>query len=216
MIDHRITMAKEPQKAILYIDGEPPKQLPPYSKEDIWACTDGAWSYLKQKGVTAEQLAFISGDFDSVVSLEDLPNEKVISTPNQDFTDFYKALDLLKQKGITKVDVYGASGKEQDHFLGNLTVAYQFKEEINITFYDDMATYFFIPQQVELKEVKGKTVSLYPFPEAKSIVTRGLRWSLNKEDLSITSRIGTRNIADEDTVFISYASGSLLVFLSKD
>ncbi|MDY3521417.1 thiamine diphosphokinase [Riemerella anatipestifer] len=208
-------MAKESQNAVLYINGEPPKQLPPYSEEVIWACTDGAWSYLKQKGVTVDQLAFISGDFDSVVSLEDLPSEKVVSTPNQDFTDFYKALDLLKQKGITKVNVYGASGKEQDHFLGNLTVAYQFKEEIDITFYDDMATYFFIPQQVELKKVKGKTVSLYPFPEAKSIVTKGLRWSLNKEDLSITSRIGTRNIADEDTISISYASGSLLVFLSK-
>ena len=58
--------------------------------------------------------------------------------------DFQKALDILKNHGVQKVDVYGGSGGEQDHFLGNLHVAFLFKNEMEITFFDEFSRYFFI------------------------------------------------------------------------
>ena len=108
-------------KALLFLFGEPPKQLPNAEGYDVIACTDGAFHYLKDKDFDLELLTFISGDFDSHTSTdENLYHDKFIWTPNQDFTDFEKALDLLSNKGVTDVDVYGGSGKEMDHYLGNL------------------------------------------------------------------------------------------------
>ena len=58
-------------------------------------------------------------------------------------------------------------------------------------------------------------ISLVPFPAAEGVTTKGLNWSLNNENLSLTSRIGTRNFACEQEVAISYEKGNLVVFIGK-
>lgn len=202
--------------ALLFINGTPPKNLPNTEGYAIIACTDGAFHYLKEKNFPLAQLDFISGDFDSHTGNdENIYHEKFIFTPDQNFTDFQKALDILKNKGIKKVDVYGGSGGEQDHFLGNLHVAFLFKDLMEITFYDEFSSYFFIPKDFEINNVEGKMVSLLPFPKVENLVTDGLNWELKNEDLEITKRIGTRNFATKSTVKISYRDGDLLVFIGQ-
>ena len=202
--------------ALLFINGTPPKNLPNTEGYAIIACTDGAFHYLKEKNFPLAQLDFISGDFDSHSGIdENIYHEKFIFTPDQNFTDFQKALDILKSKGIKKIDVYGGSGGEQDHFLGNLHVAFLFKDLMEITFYDEFSSYFFIPKDFEINNVEGKMVSLLPFPKVENLVTDGLNWELKNEDLEITKRIGTRNFATKSTVKISYSDGDLLVFIGQ-
>ena len=202
--------------ALLFINGTPPKNLPNTEGYAIIACTDGAFHYLKEKNFSLAQLDFISGDFDSHSGIdENIYHEKFIFTPDQNFTDFQKALDILKNKDVKKVDVYGGSGGEQDHFLGNLHVAFLFKDLMEITFYDEFSSYFFIPKDFEINNVEGKMVSLLPFPKVENLVTDGLNWELKNEDLEITKRIGTRNFATKSTVKISYSDGDLLVFIGQ-
>ena len=202
--------------ALLFINGTPPKNLPNTEGYAIIACTDGAFHYLKEKNFSLNKLDFISGDFDSHSGIdENIYHEKFIFTPDQNFTDFQKALDILKNKDVKKVDVYGGSGGEQDHFLGNLHVAFLFKDLMEITFYDEFSSYFFIPKDFEINNVEGKMVSLLPFPKVENLVTDGLNWELKNEDLEITKRIGTRNFATKSTVKISYSDGDLLVFIGQ-
>ena len=202
--------------ALLFINGTPPKNLPNTEGYAIIACIDGAFHYLKEKNFSLEKLDFISGDFDSHSGIdENIYHEKFIFTPDQNFTDFQKALDILKNKDVKKVDVYGGSGGEQDHFLGNLHVAFLFKDLMEITFYDEFSSYYFIPKEFEINEVEGKMVSLLPFPKVENLVTDGLNWELKNEDLEITKRIGTRNFATKSTVKISYSDGDLLVFIGQ-
>ena len=202
--------------ALLFINGTPTKNLPNTEGYAIIACTDGAFHYLKEKNFSLNKLDFISGDFDSHSGIdENIYHEKFIFTPDQNFTDFQKALDILKNKDVKKVDVYGGSGGEQDHFLGNLHVAFLFKDLMEITFYDEFSSYFFIPKDFEINNVEGKMVSLLPFPKVENLVTDGLNWELKNEDLEITKRIGTRNFATKSTVKISYSDGDLLVFIGQ-
>ena len=70
-------------------------------------------------------------------------------------------------------------------------------------------------KKLVLNEVKGKTISLYPFPSTKNITTIGLQWPLNNEYLELTKRIGTRNVAVEEMVTIHFESGDLVVFVSN-
>ncbi|MBU4538376.1 MAG: thiamine diphosphokinase [Bacteroidetes bacterium] len=203
-------------KALLFINGIPPENLPETEGYSLIACSDGAFHYLKEKNFPLEKLDFISGDFDSHSgSDEDIYHKKFIFTPDQNKTDFEKSLEIIKEKGFKKVDVYGGSGGEMDHFLGNLTTAFLFKNELQITFYDEFSTYFFSPNHLVLEQVKGKTISLYPFPVAENISTQGLNWPLNKENLMLTKKIGTRNFASEDQVVIDFESGDLVVFVGS-
>ncbi|AZA48865.1 thiamine diphosphokinase [Chryseobacterium carnipullorum] len=201
-------------KVLLFINGDHPKNLPDPGQYGLIACTDGAFHYLKQLGFPLDKLDFISGDFDSHSgSDESVYQDKFILTLDQDKTDFHKALEIIMEKGFTNVDVFGGSGGEQDHFLGNLTVAYAFKDKMNLKFYDEFSEYYFVPNNFKLKGVKNKMISLYPFPSVGNMTTTGLNWPLTHASLSITSRIGTRNFAVEDEVSIQYESGDLLFFV---
>ncbi|MBK1897667.1 thiamine diphosphokinase [Chryseobacterium paridis] len=200
-------------KALLFINGDPPKSFPTLHDYGLIACTDGAFHYLKRLGFPLDQLDFISGDFDSHTgSDENVYQEKFILTLDQDKTDFHKALEIILERGFHTIDVFGASGGEQDHFLGNLTVAYSFKDRLNLKFYDEFSEYYFIPKSFKVNQVKNKMISLYPFPSVENITTKGLNWPLTNGSLNITSRIGTRNFAIEDEVSIEYESGDLLFF----
>jgi len=204
-------------KALLFINGEPPVSLPNPEHYGLIACTDGAFHYLKQLGFPLDRIDFISGDFDSHSgSDEDVYEDKFILTLDQDKTDFHKALEIIMEKGFHSIDVLGASGGEQDHFLGNLTVAYTFKDQLDIKFYDVFSEYYFVPKRFTLKNVKNRMISLYPFPSVENITTKGLNWPLTKGNLSITSRIGTRNFAIADEVSIEYESGDLLFFVGNN
>ena len=202
-------------KALLFINGIPPEDLPDTAGYSLIACSDGAFHYLKEKNFPLEKLDFISGDFDSHTGSDEvLYDEKFIFTPDQDKTDFQKSLEIIREKGMSTVDVYGGSGGEMDHFLGNLTVAFLFKNELKITFFDEFSTYFFAPKTLVIENVKGKTVSLYPFPVTENITTKGLNWPLTNENLDLSKRIGTRNFAAEEKVIIHYEEGDLVIFVA--
>ncbi|WP_312195590.1 thiamine diphosphokinase [Epilithonimonas vandammei] len=208
-------------KALLFINGDSPKTIPNLSGYDLIACTDGAFHYLKQHKFPLNQLDFISGDFDSHKIEEEIIQQaqnhgfEIIETPDQNKTDFHKALELILAKGFENIDVYGGSGGEQDHFLGNLSVAYAFKDKLNLQFFDEYSSYYFIPKNFSISDVKGKMISLMPFPIAKNIETKGLKWPLNREDLILGERIGTRNIAENKDVIIKYKQGDLLIFVGN-
>lgn len=204
-------------KALLFINGEPPESLPNLDAYSIIACTDGALNYLKKLQFPMKKLDFVSGDFDSHSGKGySIDNSKFIFTPDQDKTDFEKALEILKEKRVSVLDVFGASGGEQDHFLGNLSVAYQYKNEMQITFFDAHSTYFFLPRFSIINKVKNKMISLYPFPEAHHVKTRGLEWNLHNETLQMTGKISTRNFAVEDEIEIQFSAGNLLIFIGAD
>lgn len=203
-------------KILLFINGDAPKSLPDLEKYSLIACTDGAFHYLKELNFPLDKLDFISGDFDSHSGFdEDIYHEKFIHTPDQERTDFHKALEIIFEKGLKNVDVFGGSGGEQDHFLGNLTVAFGFKNQMNIQFFDEFSEYYFIPKSFSIKSVKDKIISLYPFPLVENITTKGLKWELNNINANMTTDMLTRNLAIEDELFIEYKKGDLLIFIGK-
>jgi len=200
-------------KALLFINGLVPRRIPDdISVYKLTSCTDGAYkNYVKNLPF---KIDYISGDMDSL-SVGEIPDGiEIIKTLDQDKTDFQKALQILTEKGIAEVDVYGASGKESDHFIGNIAAALEFKNRLKITFYDDISVFFFSDKHTLLQNVKGKIVSLIPFFKAENIVTKGLQYPLNHEDL-IFPRVGTRNIASENEAEISYSQGELLIYIGS-
>ena len=200
-------------KALLFLNGEVPTTIPDTTNYKTIFCTDGAFRYLQKLNIQPD---IISGDFDSFEISQFPPEIEIISTPDQNDTDFAKALTIIKNKGFSHVDVFGASGRQQDHFIGNLNAAYRFKSQLNITFYDNYSKYFFAENSTKLEGYFGRTISLIPFPECKNIVTNGLEYPLNNEDLNLLSRIGTRNKANQDFVTIEYTDGALVLFIMDE
>lgn len=192
----------------LLLNGEKPTKLPVTSKYEVICATDGAYEYLKENQI---QPHFISGDFDSLTFLPE--GIETVPTPDQNFTDFDKILQILWDREYKNIHVYGASGKEQDHFLGNLHSALQWQKKLNITFFDDHGQYFFGNKEIHLSNCLNKTISLLPFPTATNITTHGLLYPLQNETLTFGTKIGTRNKAIKKEVDISFETGELLIFI---
>ena len=197
------------KKAFILLNWSEPSSLPNLTNYDIVCAIDGAYNHFEKNNIVPD---LITGDFDSINTIP--TTVEVIKTPNQEFTDFEKALQILKHRGFSHIDVYGGSGKEHDHFLGNISTALQWKMGLSISFFDDFGKYFFIEESIIINNVKGKNISLIPFPTANGIVTKGLMYPLNNETLSFGERIGTRNKASDDDVLISFEKGDLLIYIS--
>lgn len=202
-------------RAALFLNGRPPEKMPAFRQFKQIFCTDGAYSYLEERGVMPD---VVCGDFDSIrLAKVSIPKEvEVLHFPDQEHTDFEKTLDLIIKRGFSEVHIYGGSGLEHDHFLGNLSAAYKYKDKITIIFFDDFSYFFFTEKESVLEGYKGRIISLYPFPVVKGVRTKGLQFPLDDEDLTITGRIGIRNRAIEDKVEITYSEGDLLVFIRKE
>ncbi|SDW52657.1 thiamine pyrophosphokinase [Lutibacter oricola] len=199
------------KKAFILLNGLEPSVFPDLSAYDIVCAIDGAYNHFEKNNMLPD---LVTGDFDSIHKIP--KTVEVINTPDQNYTDFDKALMILKERGFFNIEVYGGSGKEHDHFLGNISTALQWKSTLNISFFDDFGTYFFIENNIQLNNLKGRNVSLIPFPFAEGINTNGLYYPLKNDSLVFGERIGTRNKASENTVEISYKKGNLLIYVSNE
>ncbi|MBL4773697.1 MAG: thiamine diphosphokinase [Alcanivoracaceae bacterium] len=200
------------KKIALFLNGEKPENIPDLDNYAGIYCVDGAFNYLQVLNITPD---LIMGDFDSI---EQLPgNIQHIHTPDQNFTDFEKALKIIISQGYKCVDVFAANGLEQDHFLGNMTTALKYKNQLNLKFYDDRQVYYFIKKNTVISDVKNKMISLFPFPKAKHVTSTGLKYPLNNLNLNMKkNRLGTRNMAIDEKVTIQFNKGNLLLFIEND
>ena len=198
------------KRAFVLLNGSEPAEFPDLSVYDIICAIDGAYNHFETKNIVPD---LVTGDFDSI---HEIPKTvEVINTPDQNFTDFDKALMILKERGFFIIDIYGGSGKEHDHFLGNISTALQWKTNLNISFFDDFGKYFFIEESITITNVIGRNISLIPFPIAHEIFTEGLLYPIRKGTLTFGKQISTRNKASEDKIQISFKSGELLVYISN-
>jgi thiamine pyrophosphokinase len=198
------------KKALLFLNGLPPKNfiVKPY---DIIGCTDGAYHYAKNLPV---KLDFVLGDFDSL-NPEEVNDIEIIKKLDQNYTDFEKAVHYLIENKINYIDLWGTSGKDDDHFLGNLSVLIQYQKKIEIVFHTDTQYFFMAKKENIIKLEKDKIVSLFPLNTVKEITTSGLQFPLQKEDLKLGKRIGIRNRSIENEIKISFKKGKMLIFIKK-
>ncbi len=155
----------------------------------------------------------ILGDLDSLKNRNS--NIKTIKLQDQNFTDFYKSLNYLR-KNYREIKVFGASGGDLDHCLGNLFAASCYVDKIKINFVDSKQKYFITDKSIELKKVKTKIISFIPFTKITNLTTVGLKYELKNHNLDLNKMISIRNTAMIDDVLVNFDSGKLIVFVSKD
>ena len=200
-------------KALLFVNGEPPQYYP--TNLDCYnyiACTDGAYHNYLIKSQSIPD--FIIGDLDSYDKTQPIAEQtQIIHTPDQNKTDFEKALLFLTTKGITEFIVYGATGHASDHFLGNLSVAMQYYHQYKIVFYDNYCHFFFARHHEKIHNVKNRIISLIPLSKVTQLTITGFQYPLIEQTLMLGGQTSLRNKAVTDLVEIAFKNGELLVFI---
>ncbi len=213
---HPKQSASEPvlTEAIILCNGESPRKkvIAPLLKErPIIVCADGGANKAIPLGLTPD---VIIGDLDSVTrkTLRYFFGVPVIYNPDQNSTDLEKALDFLLANGIRSATVIGATGERPDHTMSNFSILLKYHNRLSLRFLDDLCTAEIVQSRIQFRTSPGRQISLIPMGKCIGVTTRGLKFPLNNESLSLGVREGSSNEATGTIVSVSVKRGSLLLF----
>lgn len=181
-------------KGILLLNGDP--YLEKIDAEDAFVtCCDGAYAWANGRVRIDENV----GDFDSLPYMPTPPPAEVYPT-EKDFTDGEIALRKLIARGVDEVEIYGAGGGREDHFLGNLQLLYfAHMQGVKAKIITQNSIIFIASGRVELNDIKGKTFSVLPFGSMVHIMYgRGFKYDY-PESLSYGECRGISNVGIEES-----------------
>ena len=203
------------KKALIVCNGNPP---PKSLLSQLWekttyrvAADGGANLLLKSKYVPDT----VVGDFDSIVpkTREKMPTSKYLHIPEQDTNDADKAVRHCLKLGFKEIHLLGADGGRQDQFLSSLEILFKYSEQARLISWTQLERMEFINRIWEEKIAPGTTLSILPvFGGAKGIVTKGLKYALNNQDLIPgKSPSGVSNLVVSNPVSFNIKKGMLLL-----
>lgn len=171
-----------------------------WTNSDYRIAVDGGANCLCDLGME-KTIDLLCGDFDSIDAslLTQLSTNKttVIKTPDQDETDFTKAMNLaidLRPDLNTCVTLFKNDGSRVDHLFGIVNTLHKSKM---ITILVDIggSIHWLLPRgkNVITKLAGSETCSLVPFGGPTTVTTRGLVWDMNEALLQFGGMVSTAN-----------------------
>ena len=174
----------------------------------VIAC-DGAANILDHKKY---KIDYIIGDLDSIDStnLAKYKN-KIINEAEQTNNDLRKAMILLYNNGIKEFSILGATGKREDHTIGNIFSIYELYNDLNATIFTDNGTFRCIDSKSKIKSFKGQQVSLFSNDRSIKITSNGLKYNYRYESVS-SLFYGTLNESINNIFSLDLSHGKILIY----
>jgi len=172
-------------------DGEfPRKAYPLYllDSADAVVCCDGSvLKYLRHTKRQSGQERLpeaVVGDMDTLPrAWQKRLAPIVVKVDEQDYNDLTKAMRyvLSHHPDVTDIHILGASGRREDHTVGNLGLLMEYTrmfdlEGIHVEAVSDYSTAFAVTGTCELHVGKGRRFSLFSPDNSLTIRSEGLEW----------------------------------------
>ena len=170
-------------------------------------CDGAANSYIK----TGRNFDVIIGDGDSV-STEVKQNyaSKIIINSDQETNDQTKAINFLYSKGITEVSIIGATGKREDHSLGNISLLIDYMQQgITAKIFTDYGVFIPITGNAKVLVNPKQKVSIFNY-NCTEMSAIGLKYPIRAFNALWQ---GTLNEALNNEIIIS-TNGQYLLYLA--
>ncbi|MCC8187561.1 MAG: thiamine diphosphokinase [Bacteroides sp.] len=201
------TASDQPQAVILANGDYPSHPLPLTLLEQApyVVCCDGAANeYIRRCGLPTA----IIGDGDSLLpEFRQQYASLFHHIGEQESNDLTKAFRYCLQAGKKEILILGATGKREDHTLGNISLLMEYMQEANVQMVTDYGVFTPLCNDSQLETLPGQQVSLFNFG-ATHLRAEGLAYPIS--DFT-NGWQGTLNEAEKDRISI-YGKGKYLVF----
>ncbi|MEM6587885.1 MAG: thiamine diphosphokinase [Pseudomonadota bacterium] len=185
---------------------------------DLALATDIAPTLIAADGGADRALALghapeaVIGDFDSLTdkARSALPGAALHYDPDQDSTDFDKALGAISAPLVIGVGFLGA---RLDHQMAAMNTLVRLPEKRCILL-GAHEVVFLCPPSFRLDMAEGAPVSLFPMGAVEG-VSDGLKWQIGGLHFAPDGRIGTSNMAT-GPIDITVTSPKMLLMLPRD
>ena len=173
-------------------------------------CCDGAASSLLSAGL--EPLAIV-GDCDSIdKDLLAAYKDIIYADTDQETNDLTKAVNWCLERGFLKLIILGATGKREDHTIGNISLLLEYARRADVKMYTE--TGYFIPfvNSCTVSTYRGQQVSIFSPDPATEITSEGLLYPLRKRKIRNWWE-ATLNEATGESFRLEFKKGGVLVFM---
>ncbi len=140
------------------------------------ACCDGAANSYIAHGHTPD---IIIGDGDSL-SEENRRRygHKLHCIAEQESNDLTKTVTHLATRGMRRIAIVGATGKREDHTLGNISLLVEYmRQGLHVRMFTDYGIFIPCRDTVELECRKGAQLSVFNF-SSRGLHAEGLRYPI--------------------------------------
>ena len=167
--------------AVILADGafpENPAVLEILKNAPVVICCDGAADSLCRYGL---EPSFIVGDLDSV-SPETRAKypERLIKVSEQETNDLAKCFRFARERGFKITHLLGASGKREDHLLGNLAQFAEFSKDFpGILLMTDYGRFAAVNGEATFGDLEvGSQISFFSFDPGARVTAAGVQYPL--------------------------------------
>ena len=173
----------------------------------ILACDGAADTLIGNKYIPD----LIIGDLDSISkqTKEEL-SKIVIKAEDQSENDLRKAIDYSINKGFNTISIIGATGKREDHTIGNIFSLLSYNK-LNIKIFTDTGLFRIVESGQEINSFKGQNISVFSTDRTIKLTTNCLKYNFNKSTISTLFK-GTLNESIKDKITFNLNHGYILLF----
>ncbi len=201
------------KKAVILANGDFPSH--PYALRTLYdanvrVCCDGAAAALLSAGLEPN---IIVGDLDSLPStIHKQFADRIIHDPDQETNDLTKAVCICRKKGYQSITIVGATGKREDHTLGNIGLLARYAREGPITMLTDHGTFLVVPNNGTVLTTPGQQVSFFNTVKGVPVTVSNVKYPLHNHLLDEIWQ-GTLNEATSHSITIHAPGTTVIVFL---
>jgi thiamine pyrophosphokinase len=207
----KIAIIQDFQTIILANGGFPEHEIPlsflKHAERII--CCDGGTENLLKFGLEPH---FIVGDLDSLSESIKTHYSNILKyEPDQEINDLTKAVRFCAKNGWTEITILGATGKREDHSLGNISLLADYATITNVQMLTDYGVFTPINSSTTFESFKGQQISIFSLTPQTLFTTSNLQYPLNKRELTSWWQ-GSLNEATENHFNIEINQGKALIF----
>jgi thiamine pyrophosphokinase len=173
-------------------------------------CCDGSTENLLKAGFVPEAIV---GDMDSLrKETADRFSDRIYRGGNQDTNDLTKAVSWCSERGYTEIVIVGATGKREDHTIGNISLLTEYSKDVKVIMVTDTGILLPFLNGSEISSFPGQQVSIFSIDPETEITSKGLRYPLFRKKID-NWWVATLNESLKDSFTLEFNQGRVIVYL---
>jgi thiamine pyrophosphokinase len=173
-------------------------------------CCDGSAENLIKAGFIPDAIV---GDMDSLnQSIAGRFHDRIFRVSEQDTNDLTKAVNWCSERGYRELIIVGATGKREDHTIGNISLLAEYIKQVNVKMVTDTGILLALTESSVLSSFPGQQVSIFSIDSDTEITSYGLRYSLDRKIID-NWWVATLNEALDESFRLEFSHGRVIVYL---
>ena len=204
------------KRIVILAAGDFPRAEAPMAElrgADLRICCDSAAEALVAHGLEPDRIV---GDLDSLSpAFRERYADRITHISEQDDNDLTKAFHLALTLSPSRITILGATGKREDHTLGNISLLLDYAREAScpVMMLTDYGRFETIFDTATLPSVPGQQISIFAFDNTLTIKSAGLKYPTDQVRFDTLWKATLNEaLSSSFTLTLSHPSGVLLFF----